>query len=101
MAGGQGLEERVGTGSAEGTTWAGGSSCCQAADEARVRVHVRVVPTRFKGHARPPPAWLQVRDEAGLSEDLREQLLAHKRSGLRQLLSGSPAPPAFGALVFT
>lgn len=42
-----------------------------------------------------------VRDPAGLSEDLRAQLLAYKRDDLRRVLAGQPLPPSFGALVFT
>ncbi|GLI65399.1 hypothetical protein VaNZ11_008955 [Volvox africanus] len=44
---------------------------------------------------------IMVRDPPGLSEDLRAQLLAYKREDLRRVLSGSPLPPSFGALVFT
>ncbi|KXZ49546.1 hypothetical protein GPECTOR_20g400 [Gonium pectorale] len=44
---------------------------------------------------------VMVRDPAGLSEDLRAQLLSYKRGELVRVLGGDPMPPAFGALVFT
>ena len=45
--------------------------------------------------------WLQVRDERGLREELRERILAYKRKDLQAMLMGDAPRPMFGVVVCT